>query len=85
MDELKKILHKILHVAAGEDGQKVIHDEIDALAEPAPEAPAPAPSEPEPVPEPEPVSSDPAPDEAFPVAPEPFGTESAPGASDGTE
>ena len=83
MSELTGILHKILHVAAGEDGDKGLHDEIDALDAPAPEAPAPAPDATDAA-APE-VAGEPVPD-AEPAAQEPaqaFGSESDPEASNG--
>jgi len=82
MDELKAILHKILHVAAGEDGQQVLHDEIDALEAPAPDAAPEAPEAPEAAPEAGTASEDSGAAEGFPAAPEPFGSESAPEAAD---
>jgi hypothetical protein len=73
VDELIKILHKILHVAAGEDGQRVLHDEIDALAAPADTEAAPEESSDVDVP--------PAPPEAQEPA-QGFGSESAPEVAD---
>ena len=69
---LAEILHELTNHAVPEDQQAAVHAKIDTLEEAPAEAPEVAPAE---APEVAPAEGDPA----------PFGTESAPGASDGAE